>query len=179
MELSKSQTWKNLETAFANESKAHVKYQFFAKKAKKEKLNVISSIFQESAENEKEHAKIWYKAMHNDDIPVTKENLLYAISAENYETNIMYRDFAKIAKEEGFDNIADLFNLIGDVEKHHSERFQSLLKSLEENSLYESKDPVLWICTNCGHLHFGKIPPDLCPICIHPKAYFVRENKSF
>ncbi len=179
MELKDSKTWNNLKIAFANESEAHTKYQYYASKAKKEGYNIISSIFEETSKNEKEHAKLWFKYLHGDDVPITKQNLLDAIKGEDYETSVMYREFAEVAKQEGFNEIANLFLLVGDVEQKHMERYQKLLDSLEENKIFDSETPILWICTNCGHIHFGKKPPEKCPVCKHPQGYFVRENRIF
>ncbi len=179
MDFKKSKTWSNLLIAFSKESEAHTKYLYYASKAKKEGLNIISSIFEETAKNEKEHAKIWFKKMHDDDIPITLENLKDAIKGENYEWNEMYSEFSKIAEEEGYYEISKLFKLVGEVESHHSKRFNDLLNSLTNNQVFNSEEPVLWICTNCGHLHVGKTPPLICPVCKHPQSYFVRENRVY
>lgn len=177
--LEGSKTYENLKTAFSGEAQAHTKYQYYASKAKKEGYNIIASIFEETSGNEKEHAKLWFKALHGDDIPVTKQNLLDAIKGENYEYQEMYKEFAEVAKAEGFNDIANLFKMVGHVESDHSKRYSELLNSLENGKLFKADEPVLWICTNCGHLHVGKEPPVSCPVCKHPQAYFVRENRKF
>lgn len=177
--LEGSKTQKNLEVAFAGEAMAHTKYMYYASKAKKEGLNWVSSIFEETAGNEKEHAKLWFKALHNNEIPITKQNLLDAIHGEDYEYKEMYKQFAIIADEEGFTDIANLFRLVGDVESKHSKRYSELLSTLDNGKMFAADEPILWICTNCGHLHFGKNPPLACPVCNHPQAYFVRENRKY
>lgn len=174
-----SKTLDNLKVAFSHETEAHTKYQYYASKAKKEGLNLISSIFEETSGNEREHAKLWFKAMHDDDIPITKQNLMDAISGENYEAKEMYREFADVADKEGFSDLAKLFRMVGDIEANHSKRYSELLDTLENGHMFKSNDPVLWICTNCGHLHIGKEPPMSCPACKHPQAYFVRENRKY
>lgn len=174
-----TKTYENLKKAFAGEAEAHTKYQYYSSKAKKEGYNIISSIFDETAGNEKEHAKLWFKALHDDDIPITRQNLIDAISGEDYETQVMYKEFAETAKEEGFNDLANLFASVGKIESDHSKRYKDLLDSLDDNKLFASEDPILWICTNCGHLHIGKQPPLACPVCKHPQAYFVRENRKY
>lgn len=177
--LNGTKTLENLKTAFAGESQAHTKYQYYASKAKKEGYNIISKIFEETSKNEKEHAKIWFKIMHGDDIPITKQNLLDAISGEDYEYKTMYAEFAKTAKEEGFDDIAALFTMVGTIEEHHSDRYQAILKKLDQNEIFKADEPIFWICTNCGHVHKGKTPPPMCPVCKHPQAYFIEESNYF
>lgn len=179
MDLKDSKTWNNLKIAFANEVEAHTKYQYYASKAKKEGYNIISSIFEETSKNEKEHAKLWFKYLHGDDIPVTRENLLDAIKGENYESSTMYKEFAETARSEGFDEIANLFAMVGNIEKKHMDRYTNLLESLDEQKIFKNDEPILWICTNCGHIHLGKEPPQKCPVCKHPQGYFVRENRVF
>ncbi|MGL4950872.1 MAG: rubrerythrin [Mycoplasma sp.] len=178
-DLKGSKTWENLQTAFAGEAQAHTKYQYYAKKAAKEGLNIISSIFEETAQNEKEHAKLWFKALHDDDVPLTKQNLMDAIAGEDHESQVMYKEFAETADAEGFTQLASLFRMVGKIETDHSKRYSNLLNSLESDKLFKSEDPILWICTNCGHLHIGKEPPVSCPVCKHPQAYFVRENRKY
>lgn len=174
-----TKTHENLLKAFANESEAHTKYQYYASKAKKEGLNIISSIFEETAGNEKEHAKLWFKALHGDDIPLTKQNIIDAIDGENYESQKMYIQFSKEAREEGFDELADLFAGVGEIESKHSKRYSDLLESLESGKIFKNDDPILWICTNCGNIFKGKEPPLTCLVCKHPQAYFVRETRKF
>lgn len=170
-----TKTYENLKIAFAGEAQACLKYQYYSKKAKKEGYNLVSSFFDEASKNEKEHAKIWFKLI-NDDIKITKENLLDAIKSEDYEYKEMYKDFSQVAKEEGFDDISKLFAMIANIENHHSNKFSQLLESIENNTIFESNEKAIWICTNCGHIHVGKEPPESCPVCKHPKAYFVREK---
>ncbi|MGL4951885.1 MAG: rubrerythrin [Mycoplasma sp.] len=177
--LKGSKTWANLQEAFAGEAQAHTKYQYYAKKASKEGLNLIASIFEETAQNEKEHAKLWFKAMHDDDVPVTTQNLLDAIAGEDHESQVMYKEFAEIADEEGFKDIANLFRMVGKIETDHSKRYSELLETLNNDKLSNADEPVLWICTNCGHLFFGKTAPISCPVCKHPQGYFVRENRKY
>ena len=179
MELKNSQTWRNLKIAFSNEAEAHTKYQYYASTAKKEGFNIISSIFEETSKNEKEHAKLWFKFLHDDDVPVTRQNLLDAMKGEEYENKHMYIEFADTAEKEGFNEIANLFRMVGKIEGDHLERYKNLLDSLDESKLFKSDEPILWICTNCGHIHKGKEPPLKCPVCKHPQGYFVRENRVF
>lgn len=171
MELRGSKTEQNLMTAFAGESQAHVKYTYYSSKAKKDGYEQIASYFTETAGNEKEHAKIWFKLL-NEGIADTATNLKDAAAGENYEWTEMYAGFAKIAKEEGFEKIAALFDGVAKIEKRHEERYLALLDNVEKESVFEKNDEVVWICTNCGHLHFGKTAPKVCPVCTHPQAYF-------
>ena len=171
MELKGSKTEQNLLSAFAGESQARNKYTYYASKARKEGYNQIASIFEETANNEKEHAKIWFKLLH-DGMPSTTENLKDAADGENYEWTDMYTKFAKEAKEEGFDKIAYLFEAVGKIEKEHEERYRKLLENLENGSVFEKDGEVYWICQNCGHIHKGKTPPKVCPVCAHPQSYF-------
>ena len=172
MELQGSKTWENLQTAFAGESQAHTKYQYYASKAKKEGYEQISSIFQETSRNEKEHAKLWFKYLHGGDVPDTVTNLNDAADGENYEWTDMYDEFAKTAEEEGFAEIAEKFRLVGAIEKHHEERYRKLIGNLAEGIVFSRDGDRTWICRNCGHIVIGKEPPELCPACAHPKAYF-------
>ena len=171
MELKGSKTEQNLLSAFAGESQARNKYTYYASKARKEGYNQIASIFEETANNEKEHAKIWFKLLH-DGMPSTTENLKDAADGENYEWTDMYAKFAKEAKEEGFDKIAYFFEAVGKIEKEHEERYRKLLENLENGSVFEKDGEVYWICQNCGHIHKGKTPPKVCPVCAHPQSYF-------
>lgn len=170
MELKGSKTEKNLRAAFAGESEARNKYTYFASVAKKEGYEQIAALFLETAENEKEHAKIHFKYLNG--IGDTKANLADAAAGENYEWTDMYAKFAKEAKEEGFDKIAYLFEAVGKIEKEHEERYRKLLENLENGSVFEKDGEVYWICQNCGHIHKGKTPPKVCPVCAHPQSYF-------
>ena len=178
MELKGSKTEQCLLTAFAGESQARNKYTYFASKAKKEGYEQIAAIFTETADNEKEHAKMWFK--HLNGIGSTKENLKAAAEGENYEWTDMYKNFAKIAKEEGFDEIAKQFELVGQIEKSHEERYQKLLANLEKDEVFQSKTGIIvWRCRNCGYLHTGEKAPEVCPVCAHPQAYFEREVVNY
>lgn len=172
MELKGSKTEANLMAAFAGESQARNKYNYYASKARKEGFEQIANIFEETAGNEKEHAKIWFKLLHNGEVPGTEENLADAASGENYEWTDMYAGFAKIAKEEGFDRIAYLFEAVGKIEKEHEERYKKLLENIKAGKVFNKEGKVAWICTNCGHIHFGDKAPEVCPVCAHPKSYF-------
>jgi len=172
MELKGSKTEQNLLSAFAGESQARNKYTYFAGKARKEGYNQIADIFEESANNEKEHAKIWFKILHGDDIPGTVDNLKAAASGENFEYTSMYPEFAKIAKEEGFTKIAALFELVAKIEKEHEQRYVALLSNLGDGTVFKKAEKVKWICTNCGHEVESEKAPEICPVCSHPKAYF-------
>lgn len=171
MELKGSKTEANLNTAFAGESMARNKYDYFASAAKKEGYELISAIFSETAHNEKEHAKIWFKLI-NDGIGTTVDNLKAAAAGENYEWTEMYAEFAKTAKEEGFDKIAYLFEKVADIEKYHEERYRAFVDMLEKGAVFVCEDVVVWRCRNCGHLHIGTSAPAVCPVCAHPQAFF-------
>ena len=171
MELKGSKTEANLNVAFAGESMARNKYDYFASAAKKEGYELISAIFSETAHNEKEHAKIWFKLI-NDGIGTTVDNLKAAAAGENYEWTEMYAGFAKTAKEEGFDKIAYLFEKVADIEKHHEERYRAFVDMLEKGAVFVCEDVVVWRCRNCGHLHIGTSAQTVCPVCAHPQAYF-------
>ena len=171
MELKGSKTEANLNVAFAGESMARNKYDYFASAAKKEGYELISAIFSETAHNEKEHAKIWFKLI-NDGIGTTVDNLKAAAAGENYEWTEMYAEFAKTAKEEGFDKIAYLFEKVADIEKHHEERYRAFVDMLEKGAVFVCEDVVVWRCRNCGHLHIGTSAPVVCPVCAHPQAFF-------
>lgn len=177
MNLKGSKTEANLMTAFAGESQARNKYTYFASKARKDGFVQIANLFEETANNEKEHAKIWFKLL--DGIGSTAENLKAAAAGENYEWTDMYATFAKEAKEEGFDQIAFLFESVGKIEKHHEERYLDLLKNVEENKVFEKDGKVYWKCNNCGHIHEGTEAPGVCPVCNHPQAYFELVNKNY
>ena len=172
MELKGSQTEKNLMEAFAGESQARNKYTYYASQAKKEGYEQIAAIFEETANNEKEHAKMWFKELHGGSVPNTLVNLEDAANGENYEWTDMYANFAKEAEEEGFSEIARKFRLVADIEKRHEERYLSLLKNIKENKVFEKGEEQFWICRNCGHVHYGYSAPEVCPTCAHPKSYF-------
>ncbi len=178
MELKGSKTEENLQTAFAGESQARNKYTYYASKAKKDGFVQIASLFEETANNEKEHAKIWFKLLH-DGIPSTAENLLDAAEGEKYEWTDMYATFAKEAKEEGFDHIAYLFEEVAKIEKAHEERYRKLLSNVKEDKVFAKDEEVLWECGNCGHLHVGKSAPEICPVCVHKKAHFKLNAKNY
>lgn len=172
MELKGSKTEQNLMAAFAGESQARNKYTYYSSKAKKEGYVQIANIFEETANNEKEHAKIWFKLLHGDNIPDTAENLKDAAAGENYEWTSMYAEFAKVAKEEGFAQIAARFSLVAKIEKEHEERYLALLKNIKENKVFEKPEKVYWKCGNCGYIYEGTKAPEICPVCSHPKSYF-------
>ena len=179
MELKGSRTEANLMTAFAGESQARNKYTYYASKAKKDGYVQIAQIFEETANNEKEHAKIWFKLLHDGGIPTTVENLKDAAEGENYEWTEMYAEFAKVAKEEGFDKIAALFEMVGAIEKEHEERYKKLLANIQEGIVFSRDNDMVWICSNCGHIHIGKKAPELCPVCAHPQAYFMEKAENY
>ncbi|MDR0331788.1 MAG: rubrerythrin family protein [Chitinispirillales bacterium] len=178
-ELKGTKTEKNLAEAFAGESQARNKYTYFAGKAKKEGFEQIAAIFQETADNEKEHAKIWFKLLCGGDVPSTKENLKAAAGGEHEEWTAMYKRMAEEAREEGFANIAFLFDAVAKVEKEHEERYLKLLKSVEENSVFAKTEKHVWICRNCGHIHDGPNAPQICPVCAHPQAYFEVKSVNY
>lgn len=171
MELKGSQTEKNLMTAFAGESQARNKYTYYASQAKKDGYEQIAAIFEETAGNEKEHAKLWFKLLNGGKVPSTIDNLKDAAEGENYEWTDMYKSFSETAKEEGFDDIAELFRMVGDIEKHHEERYLTLLKKVEDNLVFETEEETIWICRNCGHVYRSKEALEVCPVCKHGKAY--------
>lgn len=179
MELKGSKTEQNLMTAFAGESQARNKYTFYASKAKKDGYEQIASIFEETAQNEKEHAKMWFKLLHNGAIPSTEENLLDAANGENYEWTDMYDSFSKIAEEEGFDHIAFLFKEVGKIEKEHEERYRKLLKNVEDKLVFTKDGDSIWQCRNCGHIVIGKSAPEVCPVCNHPQSYFEIKKENY
>jgi len=171
-DLKGSKTEKNLMEAFAGESQARNKYTYYASKAKNEGYEQIAAFFEETAGNEKEHAKIWFKLLHDGNIPGTGENLKDAAAGENFEWTDMYKRMAEEAREEGFDDIAFLFESVGQIEKTHEERYLKLLKNIDDGSVFAKKEKVVWICRNCGHLVDSENAPEKCPVCDHPKAYF-------
>ncbi len=166
-----TKTGDNLMTAFAGESMARNKYTYYASQAKKDGYVQISELFLETAENEKEHAKLWFKLLH-DGVADTMTNLKDAAEGENYEWTDMYAKFAKEAKEEGFEDVAALFEGVAKIEKEHEERYLDLLKNIETGKVFKREEKVLWHCGNCGHIHEGEDSPEICPVCVHPKSYF-------
>ena len=179
MELKGSRTEANLMTAFAGESQARNKYTYYASKAKKDGYVQIAQIFEETANNEKEHAKIWFKLLHDGGVPTTVENLKDAAAGENYEWTEMYAEFAVVAKEEGFDHIAALFEMVAKIEKDHEERYKKLLANIEGGLVFSRDGDMMWICSNCGHVHICKEAPEICPVCAHPKAYFMMKAENY
>ena len=171
-ELKGTKTEKNLMEAFAGESQARNKYTFYASKAKKDGFEQIASIFEETANNEKEHAKLWFKALHGGDIPSTLENLLDAAAGEHGEWTDIYVRMAKEAKEEGFDELAFKFEKVGEIEKRHEERYQKLAELVREKKVFKKTEKRIWICRNCGHIYVGEQAPKVCPVCNHPEAFF-------
>ena len=179
MELKGSKTEKNLMEAFAGESQARNKYTYYASKAKKEGYEQIAELFLETADNEKEHAKLWFKLLHDNDVPSTVENLKDAASGENYEWTNMYERMAKEAREEGFDRIAFLFDGVAKIEKEHEARYLKLLENVENGLVFSKDGEKIWKCRNCGHIVIGKVAPEVCPVCSHPKAYFEIKAENY
>ena len=179
MELKGSKTEKNLMTAFAGESEARNKYTYYASKAKKDGYEQISKLFEVTANNEKEHAKLWFKILKGGEIPSTLENLLDAAEGENYEWTDMYAGFAKTAREEGFTEIARLFEGVAKIEKEHEERYRKLLANIKEEMVFQREEVVAWECLNCGHIHYGKKAPEVCPVCAYPKFPFLFQEKNY
>jgi len=169
--LEGSKTLENLKTAFAGESQARNKYTYYASKAKKDGYEQIAAIFEETANNEKEHAKLWFKYMNGGEIPSTMDNLKDAAAGENYEWTDMYKGFAETAKAEGYDELAYLFEAVGKIEKEHEERYMRLLQNIEDKSVFEKKEDKIWICRNCGHVYVGTKALDVCPVCKHPQSF--------
>ena len=179
MELKGSRTEANLMAAFAGESQARNKYTYYASKARKEGYEQIAAIFEETANNEKEHAKMWFKELHGGDIPTTAENLLDAAEGENYEWTDMYAEFAKVAHEEGFERIAFLFEGVAAIEKEHEERYRKLLKNVEDKLVFSKEGEAIWICRNCGHVVVGTSAPAVCPVCSHPQSFFELKKENY
>ena len=175
--LAGTKTEANLWAAFAGESQARNKYTYFASTAKKEGYEQISAIFEETAGNEREHAKLWFKLL--DGIGTTATNLEHAAAGEHYEWTEMYKEFAEQAKAEGFDYIANLFEGVLKIEKEHEARYLALLKNVEADQVFKKGDEKIWICRNCGHIHRGSAAPEICPVCAHPKAYFELRNENY
>ena len=172
MELKGSKTEQNLMAAFAGESQARNKYTYYASKAKKDGFEQIAAIFEETANNEKEHAKMWFKELHGGSIPDTMENLKDAAEGENYEWTDMYDSFAKTAEEEGFVALAAKFRMVAAIEKEHEERYRKLLKNIDDKLVFSKDEECIWVCRNCGHVVIGKDAPKVCPVCAHPQSYF-------
>ena len=179
MELKGSKTEKNLMEAFAGESQARNKYTYYASKAKKEGYEQIADLFLETADNEKEHAKLWFKLLHDNDVPSTIENLKDAASGENFEWTNMYERMAKEAREEGFERIAFLFEEVAKIEKEHEARYLKLLENVENGLVFSKDGEKIWKCRNCGHIVIGKSAPEICPVCAHPKAYFEIKSENY
>lgn len=179
MVLIGSKTEKNLIEAFAGESQARNKYTYYASAARKDGYEQIAAIFQETADNEMEHAKIWFKLLHGGSVPGTAANLADAASGENFEWTKMYKGFADTAREEGFNSIAVLFELVGNIEKEHEERYAELLNKVNNELVFSRSELSVWKCRNCGHIHVGKIVPESCPVCAHPKAFFEIKAANF
>lgn len=179
MKLEGTKTQANLMAAFAGESQAHTKYAYYASKAKKDGFVQIADIFTETSKNEKEHAKIWFKILHDNNIPDTATNLQDAADGENYEWTDMYATFAQEAREEGFAEIAFLFEEVGKIEKEHEERYRKLLENVEDGLVFSRDEDKIWQCTNCGHIVIGKEAPQVCPVCSHPKAYFQIKAENY
>lgn len=177
--LKGSKTEANLQTAFAGESQARNKYTYYASRARKDGYNQIADIFEETANNEKEHAKIWFKLLHDGAVPDTVANLVDAADGEHYEWTEMYAGFAQEAKEEGFPEIAALFEMVAAIEKHHEERYQKLLANIQQGLVFSREGDMIWQCANCGHIVIGKSAPEVCPVCDHPKAYFKIEAVNY
>ena len=177
--LKGTKTEENLKAAFAGESQARNKYTYYASKAKKDGYEQIAAIFEETAGNEKEHAKLWFKYLHNGEVPSTVDNLKDAADGENYEWTDMYEEFAKTAEEEGFEELAIKFRQVGEIEKHHEERYRKLLKNIDDQVVFSKDDEKIWICRNCGHIVIGKYAPEVCPVCNHPQSYFELKSENY
>ena len=177
--LKGTKTEENLKKAFAGESQARNKYTYYASKAKKDGYEQIAAIFEETAGNEKEHAKLWFKYLHNGEVPTTVDNLKDAADGENYEWTDMYETFAKEAEEEGFEELAIKFRQVGEIEKHHEERYRKLLKNIDDQVVFSKDDEKIWICRNCGHIVIGKYAPEVCPVCNHPQSYFEVKAENY
>jgi rubrerythrin len=178
-DLKGTKTEKNLLDAFAGESMARNKYTYYASKAKKDGYQQIAQLFEETANNEREHAKIWFKLLHGGEVPTTTTNLDDAANGENYEWTDMYARMAAEAREEGFEEIADKFEMVAKIEKEHEERYRRLLANINEGVVFSREGDKVWICRNCGHIHVGKEAPELCPVCAHPRAYFELRAENF
>ena len=178
-ELKGTKTEQNLRDAFAGESQAHTKYLYYASKAKKDGYVQIGNLFEETAKNEKEHAKLWFKLLHDGAVPGTEENLKDAATGENYEWTDMYARMAKEADEEGFADVARLMRGVAKIEKEHEERYRKLLANIEDGIVFSREGDTMWQCSNCGHILVGKKAPEMCPVCAHPKAYFEIKKENY
>lgn len=174
-----TKTEENLKKAFAGESEARNKYTYFASKAKKDGYEQIAAIFEETAGNEKEHAKMWFKELNGGSVPSTIDNLRTAADGENYEWTDMYAEFAKTAREEGFEELAKKFEAVAEIEKHHEERYRALLKNIEDSKVFSKDGDAIWVCRNCGHIVVGKKAPETCPVCNHPQSYFEIKAENY
>ena len=179
MELKGSKTEQNLMTAFAGESQANRKYSYYASQAKKDGFNKIQAIFEETAGNESEHAKLWFKELHGGAVPGTLQNLKDAAAGENYEWTEMYKGFAEVAKAEGFDRIAKKFEQVAQIEHEHEERYLALAKIVEDETFFNRSESVTWICSNCGYITEGAESPKVCPVCAHPQGFFMLRNTNY
>lgn len=179
MELKGSKTEANLMAAFAGESQARNKYTYFASQARKDGYEQIAAIFEETAKNEQEHAKMWFKQLNGGKIPNTLDNLKAAAAGENYEWTDMYKEFAETAKEEGFDEIAFLFESVGQIEKHHEERYMKLVGNIDNNLVFQKDEETVWICRNCGHVYVGKTALKVCPVCKHPESFMEMKAENY
>lgn len=179
MELKGSKTEANLMTAFAGESQARNKYAYYASKARRDGYEQIADLFEETAHNEQVHAEVWFKLLHNDEIPDTKTNLEDCIAGEHYEWTEMYADFAKVAREEGFTRIAKMFEMVAAIEKHHEERYKKLLSNIRDGIVFSRDEDMIWQCANCGHIVIGKKAPNICPVCGHPQSFFQIRSTNY
>ena len=179
MEFKGSRTEANLMAAFAGESQARNKYDYYASQAKKDGYVQIAAIFEETAKNEKEHAKLWFKLLHGGKVPTTTVNLKDAADGENFEWTDMYRKFAEEARAEGFEDIAKQFEGVAAIEKEHEERYRKLLKNIEDGVVFSREGDMIWQCSNCGHIHIGKQAPEVCPVCNHPQSYFQIKAENY
>jgi len=176
-ELLNSKTWANLMAAYAGECQARVKYEYYESKARKDGYEQIADLFKLTSHNEKEHAKIWFKLLHDGEVPDTLPNLADAAAGENYEWTDMYANFAAVAREEGFTDIAAKFDAVGRIEREHEERYRKLISNIENGIVFSRDGDTIWICQNCGHVYVGQKAPETCPVCAHPQAYFeIRSN---
>ncbi len=179
MELKGSKTEQNLMTAFAGESQARNKYTYYASKARKDGYEQIAAIFEETANNEKEHAKLWFKQLHGGEIPDTMQNLEDAAAGENYEWTEMYKEFAEVARQEGFDRIAYLFESVGKIEAEHEKRYLTLLRNVKDDKVFHKDGDKIWICRNCGHVYVGKDALDVCPVCNHKQSFMEVKAENY
>ena len=179
MNLKGTKTEANLQAAFSGESQARNKYTYYASKARKDGYEQIAAIFEETANNEKEHAKMWFKELNGGNIPDTLTNLNDAANGENYEWTDMYEEFAKTAREEGFEDIAKKFELVGQIEKHHEERYIKLLGNINDDLVFKKGEETVWICRNCGYVYVGNEAPKVCPVCAHPQSFFEKKANNY